>query len=248
MFLNSLISLNKGDAKATYDQMRKAITMSPYVDRYHAAYAQTNIAIAQSMAQNKNITDAEKQTIATLIQQAIREGKNVVILNPTRSGGWELLARIYQAIIPFAQGSDQFALQTYSQSIALDPINPNLRIALGGVFYSLGQYDSAIDTFKLAVAAKPDYANSHYNLSAAYREKKDYVNAISEMNGVLALVPKDSNDYKTAQAELEALNKKKPATTNANQPTELTQPEKVTKANPQIELPKEATPPATTTQ
>ncbi len=251
MFLNSLVSLNKGDAKATYDQMRQAINMSPYVDRYHAAYAQTNIAIAQSLAQKKDLSDSDRQTVATLIQQAIREGKNVVILNPTRSGSWELLARIYQSIIPFAQGSDKFAIQTYSQAISLDPINPNLRISAGGVLYSLGLYDTAIDTFKLAVAAKPDFPNSHYNLSAAYREKKEYDNAIAEMEAVLSLVKKDSNDYKTAQAELEALKKKKPAAslkTNTQAPAEnLTQPEKKTQViTPPLELPQEATPPAAT--
>lgn len=246
IFKNSIVSLNKNDAKATYDQMRQAIGLNPYVDRYHAAYAQINMAIAQNLSQKKDISDDDKKTIATLIQQAIREGKNTVILNPTRSGNWELLAKIYQAIIPFASGSDQFALQTYSQAIALDPINPNLRITLGGVYFSLGQYDSAIDTFKLAIAAKPDFANTHYNLSAAYREKKEYDNAIAEMETVLTLVKKDSQDYKTAQKELDNLKKKKPATTTPTQTSEnLTQPTKAEQAiTPPIDLPQDATPPS----
>lgn len=243
IFKDALISLGKGDAKSTYDQMRQAITLSPYVDTYHAAYAQVNMAIAQSMSQGKDISDSDKQTIATLIQQAIREGKNTVVLNPTRSGNWELLAKIYQAIIPYASGSDQFALQTYSQAISLDPINPNLRIAFGGIYYSLGQYDPAIDTFKLAIAAKPDYANSHYNLSAAYREKKEYDNAIAEMETVLTLVQKDSQDYKTAQTELDNLKKKKPAAKSQTSEN-LTQPKKEEQLiNPPLELPQEATPP-----
>lgn len=245
IFKNSLDALVKGDAKQTYDLMRTAIILNPYADRYHAAYAQTNMAIAESLAQKKDIKDTDRQTISTLIQQAIREGKSTVLLNPTRSGNWELLARIYQAIIPFAQGADQFALQTYSQAIALDPINPNLRITLGGVYYSLGQYDNAIDVFKLAVAAKPDLANSHFNLSAAYRQKGEYDNAIAEMNNVLSLVAKDSPDYKTAQTELDNLKKKapaKPSTTTG----ELTAPQKAQPViTPPLNLPQEATPPAT---
>lgn len=244
VFKNALVSLNKGDAKPTYDQMRKAIGLNPYVDRYHGAYAQINMAIAQSLSQGKDISDSDKKTIATLIQQAIREGKNTVLLNPTRSGNWELLGKIYQAIIPYASGSDQFALQSYSQAIALDPINPNLRITFGGLYYSLGQYDSAVDTFKLAVAAKPDLANAHYNLSAAYREKKEYDNAIAEMEAVLSLVQKDSQDYKTAQTELDNLKKKKPAATKDQPDDNLTQPKKVEQViNPPLDLSQEETPP-----
>ncbi len=94
----------------------------------------------------------------------------VLALNPPRSGNWELLADTYRAIIPLAEGSDQFAIQSYNQAIALDPINPNLRIKLGGVFFALGDYDSAIEAFRTAVLAKPDLANSHFNLAVAYRE------------------------------------------------------------------------------
>jgi len=249
LYRKSLESLNNNNAKETYDLMRQAITLNPYVDRYHASYAQVNMAIAQSMAQQgEEISDADRETIATLIQQAIREGKNTVFLNPTRSNNWELLANVYQAIMPFAQGADQFTLQTYAQAISLDPINPGLRIALGGVYYNLGQYDSAVDVFKLAVAAKPDYPNSHYNLSAAYREKKEYDNAIAEMNAVLSLVEKDSQDYKTAETELENLKAKRPATQKTQQvqtSENLTPPVKEEPAiTPPLELPEEATPPA----
>ena len=246
VFKQSIDSIRSGDGKKTYDLMRAAITLNPYVDRYRASYAQTNMALAQSIASGKDLKDEDRQTISTLIQQAIREGKSTVLLNQTRSGNWELLARIYQAIIPFAQGADQFTIQTYSQAIALDPINPNLRISLGGVYYGLGKFDQAIDVFKLAVAAKPDLANSHYNLSAAYREKGEFDNAIAEMEAVLSLVSKDSPDYKMAQTELENLKKKIPAKPAAESDN-LTSPQKVQPSSsikPPLELPQEATPPA----
>lgn len=245
-FKLALTALSTGDGKKTYDLMRKTLRLNPYSDKYHALYAQTNVAIAQSLAKQKTISDDDKKTISVLIQQAIREGKNTVFLSPTRSDNWELLARIYQAIIPYAQGADQFAIQAYSQAIALDPINPNLRIALGGIYYSLEKYDDAIDILKLAVAAKPDLANAHYNLSAAYREKKDYEKAVAEMEIVLNLVAKDSPDYQQAQKELEALKAKAPAkkettTESLTAPTKAQEPV----ITPQLELPSEATPPAT---
>ncbi|MCX6704043.1 MAG: tetratricopeptide repeat protein, partial [Candidatus Woesebacteria bacterium] len=244
-YQKSLVALTNNDAKNTYDLMTKAITQNPYVDRYHATLAQIDMAIATSIANNKNLTDTDRTNITTLISQAINEGKATVTLNSGRSGNWELLAQIYGSIMPFAQGADQFAIQTYTQAVALDPLNPNLRVALGGIYYSLGRYDDAIDAFKLAVLTKPDLANAHYNLAIAYREKKNYDNAISEMNTVLTLVIKDSPDYTLAKNTLDALEKNKAAAAPAAAAENLTTPQtQVPIIKPPLTLPQEATPPA----
>ena len=148
----------------------------------------------------------------------------------------------------FAEGSDQFAIQTYSQAIALDPISPDLRISLGGVYYALGKYDEAITSFQLAVAAKNDLANAHYNLAATYAAKKEFDKAITEMNTVISLLPSDSADLKTAQTALEQLKKQKPSSAKATEGQgQLSTPEAVAPSNinPPITLPSEATPPAT---
>lgn len=251
-YTKALLAVNKNDGKLAYDTIIKAINLNPRSDTYHMSLSQMDIAFASSIAQNKNLTDTDKNTITQLIQQGIAEAKNGVSLNPQRSGNWENLASIYQSIMPFAQGADNYAIQTYTQAIALDPVNPNLRISLGGIYYALGRYDEAISTFQLATLAKPDLANAHYNLSAAYREKGDIDKAITEMNTVLTQVAKDSSDYNLAKAELESLQKKLPAakttgttgTTGGNLTTPAEAPAQVIK--PPLELPKEANPPTTT--
>lgn len=241
-YAKSLNSLASNEAKKTYDLMTSAIAQNPKVDRYHASLAQVDMALATSLANKKDITEADKSTITQLVQQAINEGKATVAANPQRSGNWEILAQIYRSIMSFATGADQFTIQTYTQAIALDPINPNLRIALGGVYYALGRYDDAVDAFKLAVLAKPDLANAHYNLAIGYREKRNFDNAITEMNSVLSLVAKDSDDYILAKTELDNLQKNKPAESSEN----LSAPKPVEESNikPPIILPEEATPPA----
>jgi tetratricopeptide (TPR) repeat protein len=244
-YKNGLDALIQNDGAATYEFLRQAINTNPYVDRYHASYSQINLALANSIAQSEEVTDQDRETIAQLIQQAIREGKATVTLNPQRAGNWEVLARTYQAIAPFAQGADQFTIETYNQAVALDPINPNLRISLGGTFYALGDYDSAIDTFKLAVLAKPDHANAHYNLSFAYREKGEIEKAISEMTIVLSLADRESNDYELARTELENLEARRltaetEGTENLTPPQEAEEPV----IQPPLELPEDAEPPA----
>lgn len=244
IYQKSIVALASNNAQDTYDYMVKAATLNPYVDRYHASLAQIEMALANSIASKTDITDTDRNTITQLVQQAISEGQATVTLNPGRSGNWEVLAQIYRSIMSFAEGADQYAISTYTQAVALDPIDPNLRISLGGVYYALGQYDNAIAAFQLAVAAKNNHANAHYNLAAAYAANKNYDNAISEMNAVISLVDPNSPDYKTAQDTLEQIKTQKPATAESTE--NLTTPEELEESNiePPITLPEEATPPA----
>jgi tetratricopeptide (TPR) repeat protein len=243
-FMDSIEALAENNGTLTYDLLREAIQLNPYVDRYRANYAQVNLALAQNVAQKEEITDQDRQTIAQLIQQAIREAKAVVTLNPQRAGNWQLLANTYRSIIAFAEGADTFALQSYNQAITLDPINANLRISLGGLFYALGNYDQAIRAFELAVVAKPDLANSHYNLAAALREKGDIEAAIEQMTVVLSLVDPESEDYQIALAELENLENRQTAgelegSENLQPPQGPEEPA----LEPPLELPEDSNPP-----
>jgi tetratricopeptide (TPR) repeat protein len=225
-FSKSLKSISAGDGLKTYEQLNSAIKLNPYSDRYHLVAAEINLKFAQNLSKKGDLTDEEKQTFTKLIQQTIVEGKASVNLNNGRASNWESLSTIYISIIPFAKDADTYAIQTLNQAIFLEPINPNLRIKLGGIYYSQGKYDEAIEVFRLAVLAKSDYANSHYNLSMAYKEKKDLVRAKDEMNIVLELVGKDTKDYELALKELEKID-------------ELTKPEAIPEPviEPQIELP-----------
>jgi tetratricopeptide (TPR) repeat protein len=242
-YRNALNYIVQNNGTAAYDTLLKAINTNPYVDRYRVTYAQINLALANSIAQKEEVTDEDRNTIAQLIQQAIREGKAAVTLNPTRSGNWEVLASIYRTVMPLAQGADAFAVQTYTQAIALDPINTNSRIALGGIYYSAKAYEDAIDVFKLAVATKPDHANAHYNLAVAYQQAGNLDRAIAEMSQVLSLVDKSSDDFTVATKALEDLQNKKKAQTPEGS-TNLTPPtEGAETLNPPIELPADAQPP-----
>ena len=249
-FTRALNALAQNRATVTYDTMREAINLNPQVDRYHASYAQINLALANSIAGQAagpegEITDQDRVNIAQLIQQSIREGKATVALNPLRAANWELLARIYQAIIPFAQGADVFAAQTMAQAVALDPINPNLRIALGGIHFGAGNFDTAVRVFELATVAKADHANARYNLAFALREDGKIDRAINEMTIVLSLTDPGTQDYETARTALEDLEARRAASTEAPAGEELTPPQPAEEPviEPPLELPEESEPP-----
>ncbi|MBU1151360.1 tetratricopeptide repeat protein [Patescibacteria group bacterium] len=243
-FTKALTAVNDNNGKIAYDSIVKAIGLNPKSDKYHMSLSQIDMALASAVAQKKDLSDNDKNVITQFIQQAITEAKNGVSLNPQRTGNWENLANIYRSIMPFAQGSDNFAIQTYTQAIALNPVNPNLRISLGGIYYALGRYDEAISAFQLATMAKNDFANAHYNLAAAYKQKNEISKAIDEMNIVLLLVKKDSQDYQIAQSELENLQKRLPLK-GSEESESLNLPQKQEQIiEPPLELPTEANPPA----
>lgn len=252
-FRKSLNQLSQNQAIQAYDTMRQAIQINPLVDRYHASYSQVNMALANAIAQSaitpdaegktREVTDQDRANIAQLIQQSIREAKSTVALNPLRSGNWEILARTYRAIIPFAQGADQFAIQTYAQAVALEPTNPNLRISLGGVYYAIGNFDAAARVFELAVATKQDLANSHYNLAFAYQEIGQLDAAVQQMSIVLSLVDRNSTEYEAVAKTLEDMQAKrdeitKSGTENLNAPQEAEQI-----LEPPLDLPEGSEPP-----
>ena len=254
-FKKALDALVKNDATGTYDTMREAIRLNPRVDRYHSAFSRVNLIIANAIAQRAQtvqgkegepatISEQERTTISQLVQQAISEGKAAVALNPLRSGNWEILAQTYRAIMPLAQGADQFTVQTYRQAVALDPINPNLRIALGGVHYALKDYDGAVRIFELAAATKNDFANAHFNFAFALRDAGNLDRAIQEMTLVLSLITdKEGNDYKIAKQALDDLQAKKKAEAPAGEELNPPQAAEEPVIQPPIDLPEGSEPP-----
>lgn len=248
LFQKALTAAANNDGKATYDTLIKAISTNPYRDTYRIAYSQTNLLLANGLASQQNLTDTDRNTITQLVQQAIREAKNAVALNPTKVTNLENLAGVYRNLLNFAQGADAWTVASYQQAAALDPINPNLRIALGGVYFAQKNWTDAIRLFQSAVDLKPDLANAHYNLASAYREKGDFAPAVSAMQRTMDLLDKSSADYTKASSELAELQKKVGEITPPSKPaaSQLTQPEPLPtpKVNPPLKLDESASPAA----
>ena len=125
-----------------------------------------------------------------------------------------------------AQGSDAWAVSSYQRAILLDPQNSQYRLSLGGVYYSLGNYDDALRFFEQAVALKPDWSNAHYNFAWALYQKGNYQRAIEEMQSVVLLLQnnKKSDDYKKAQEDLKAFKYKVSSTQDSGPPQESFSP------------------------
>lgn len=232
-YQDAIVAAGANQGKQTYDSLIQAMTLNPYRDTYRIVYSQTNMLLANSIAAQKDLTEDDKKNITSLIQQAIREGKNAVTLNPRKVTNVENLASIYRTLINLAQDADSWTIAAYQEAIKLDPANPNLRIALGGVLFAQKNYAQAASLFQTAATLKSDMPNAYYNLSAALREGGDIQNAYLAMQTVVSLLDKNSADYAKAQEELAELGKKLPAATT---PTPTPTAAAATKS--QLEAPK----------
>lgn len=190
---------------------------NPQADLYRNNLAQINYALANYIVGIKgpteaspagNLTDQDKQNIQTLLGNAINEGQAATILNPNNPANWEILASIYRQISGVAQDSLQYALNAYGKAIQRDPLNPVLRMNVGGIYLSINNPDMAIRFFTDAANLKPDMANAYFNLAIAYNQKKDIANAVLAAQKTVSLLDPKSEDYKVASDVLAQLKDK----------------------------------------
>jgi len=266
-FKKSVDAIAKNNIKDLYDNQRQAVIINPYIERLRINFSQTNMLIANNVASKaqtnssnstnpsnstNQLSDQDRQTITSAIQAAIAEAKAAVALNPQRASNWENLAVIYRNILNVAQGADSWTISAYQRAIVLDPQNPIYRLNLGGVFYSLKNWDEAYGLFTQAVGLKSDWPNAYYNLAWASYQKGAYQQAVNAMQNTISLLDSKTSkaDYDKASKELEEFKKKLPKTEEQTA-TESAQPQKqqlalptppVPALSPKIELPKNASP------
>ncbi len=249
----ALRSVAAGGGLDSYNKLVRAETLNPQVDLYRVNLAQTNFALANAIAAKANpstgstsspqagsgqaeaspggsLTNADKTNIQQLLSQSIAEGRAAVALSPRSALNWEILALIYRQISGVSQNALQFSLDSYGRAITLDPLNPLLRLAVGGVYYQVKNYDLAVRFFDDAVSLKPDFGNALYNLAIALREKGSLQEGILVAERLVALLQDkpDSKDYQVASDLLKELREKIPSTT---QPPAATQSAALEKQN-----------------
>lgn len=213
----ALIAVGKNDGLKAYNEFVKAEQLNSYNDLYRINIAQTNFALANAIAVSKapteaspggSLTDQDRQNIQVLLQQAVNEGRASVALSPRSAVDWEILGNLYRQISGVAENALLFALDSYGRAIFQDPLNPLLRLNVGGTYYAIKNYDLAIRFFTDSANLKPDFANAYYNLSVALRDKGDLVNAQAAAEKVVTLVEAGSADYKVATDYLADLKKR----------------------------------------
>jgi tetratricopeptide (TPR) repeat protein len=209
----------KGDIVQLYESQKSAISIFPYNNTARRQYALTNLAIASAVSNKADITEEDGKKIAVLVQQAIREARAAVLIDPKKAQSWETLGDIYTNFIGTMDNSDTLALEAYRQAIAYAPANPTLYIKLGGVFYRQGSFNEALISFEQAARTKPDLANAYYNAANTFKQLNDIPGATAAYQQTLLVLEKttgsSSEEYLRANLELEQLQQPDTASNSA---------------------------------
>jgi len=229
----AIVAAQKNDGLATYEYQQRAISTNPTKDSYHNTFANTNLALAGNLsARGNELTDDDRATVQTLISQSVGSSRiTTETLNPLNAANWEIRASIYRALIGVAEDANTWAVNAYNTAIRLDPVNPRLRLELGGVYYAAEDYLSAANLFSQAVSLKDDYANAHYNFAQALKMLQRYEDARRELVATRRLLEESSADYEAVNAEIKEIEANFPTAAGNQKPTvdEIagTQPEEV---------------------
>lgn len=228
----SLLPANQTNGQKVYDLQRQAIREFPFRSDYYRIFSQINLGLANSISGSvpagSSPSAQVQQTVAQLLQQSVGNARTAVALAPVTAINWQNLGQIYRTLIGAGQNADQFAIASLNQAILLDPANPLLRIELGGIFFSLKNFDAAQNQFQIAINLKPDFANAYYNLGHALEEKSELGQALSAYQATLSLVKGNTEEKKKLEEEIDVLSKKigqgvVPAQNQVNQAAEDTQ-------------------------
>jgi Tfp pilus assembly protein PilF len=202
-YRNSMLAASKNDGSGAYNMQIKAIASNPNMADYRRSYSQTNMALAVNLLQAKDISDEDKQKASVLVQQSVREAKAAVSLDSFNADYWTNLAVIYRQIVGLLDGAADWSLQAYQQTTALDPVNPLVKLDMGGLLFAAKNYEAADRVFEQVVTVKSDFANGWYNWAHTAKNMNKLADAVQRMTQAVKLVAKDSEDYKKANRELE---------------------------------------------
>ncbi|MBI2049698.1 hypothetical protein HYT32_02230 [Candidatus Roizmanbacteria bacterium] len=88
-FQKSLVSAGQNNAQLTYSQQRDAIRQFPYRDGFHRVFSQTNLAIANSLANQQSKENTPNAVVQQQITTQLQQPDKVSLLTPT------ILSNIY---------------------------------------------------------------------------------------------------------------------------------------------------------
>lgn len=107
----------------------------------------------------------------------------------------------FEMAVAYMQGGDATgALGELLKAVEYNPYDPEIRNALGLVYYSKGKYAKAIEQFQMALQLAPDHSDTHHNLGHLYLTQGRYDPAIQEFQAAL-----DNDLYRNRAQTLNAM-------------------------------------------
>ena len=171
------------DFEQAIENYQKAVDLNPYRFTYRVVLAKAHLQKATSEAK-KERSEQNDEVIKQEVSQAIDEAKKAVELSPKSVVTKETLAMIYRDIVGVAKGADEWALRSFEEALALEPLNPVLATETGKACAVLEDNEKAIEYFQRAIFFKKDYLDAYLHLALIYEKQEKNNLAIKELEKV----------------------------------------------------------------
>lgn len=198
----------KNDIEKGSTVISRAVMLNPYNDLYLRTLAQAAL-LRVNQEFNKPQSVQRDTGIQNLIATAINLAKRSTDLSPLNVDNWVQRALIYQAVMPYVAGSDQWVFDAYTEAIKLEPQNPYYYFELGRSYLlasdllaqagtdkekqvkSQEYLSKAEEAFNKSVSLKSDYDASIYQLALVYDRQGNIDQAIIKMKATQEVYPND---------------------------------------------------------
>jgi len=134
------------------------------------------------------------------IQEALRNYKKAIEIDPTHIRAHNGLGNIYLRLLEYSSAKKEFQLV-----LMLDPNDSKARNNLGLVYLRMNEYIKALGEFRKAIDSSPTNIAAYNNLGITYKKLKRYNEALEHFNRAIFLDEKYAQAYYGRATVLESL-------------------------------------------
>jgi DNA-binding winged helix-turn-helix (wHTH) protein/TolB-like protein/Flp pilus assembly protein TadD len=107
-------------------------------------------------------------------------------LNPNDAG-----AETWYGLNLVAMGRVEEAMDLVQRAKEIDPLSPEINVALGRLYYSSRQYEKAINVYRKVIELNPNFARAHMRLGMTYMAQRALGDSLYEFEEAKRLAPDD---------------------------------------------------------
>lgn len=194
---------NNQNLQVGVDMLEKSVFLNSHSDFYYRSLSQAYWLLIQDQAKKIPANDSNQaKQFQFLIDKMLTNTKKATDLSPNNIENWIQRARVYQGLIGFVSGSEDWSIKSYKEAIKLDPMDPSLHTELSRIHTLMAindqskksdQLKQAEDEINRAIALKPDYTQAYILLALVYEQEGKIDEAISRMEKVSVILDTDPN-------------------------------------------------------
>jgi tetratricopeptide (TPR) repeat protein len=208
-------AFNAGEIDAAISRLERAANLEPRNYRIYQTIAQIRTEKVRRLIQRAAGGENVQQEFQTTVAQAIQNVQQAAQLFPSEPSIWRTQGGLYELLIPFIQGSEKFAIDSYKRAAEFDPLNPSVWVDIGraGLTFAdrvlllqgqVGAQDrQKLEEVRLAALreaeqaltkaseVKPDFAAAHFLLSQAAIRLGNLQSAIRSTENAKVAAPFD---------------------------------------------------------